>query len=91
MNDSKIENPVRKVNPKLVMQGTLKKIKRNFPKNNGTTLLCEKFLTEHPKYGDTFLAKVMNIVTGDFKYKWDDEENLTLDPSTHQPVESDGK
>lgn len=98
MSNSKIENPVRKVNPKLVMEGTLKKIKRNFPKNNGTTLMCEKFLAEHPKLALPFIDKVMDIVIGgmDVVLKAEAVENEILgeilDPSTHQPVEdSDGK
>ena len=101
MSKSKIETPVRKVNPKLVMEGTLQKIKRNFPKNNGPTLLCVKFLTEHPKYADEFMTQVGSIILDGFKFQNREptpeelkeilDNEIILDPSTHQPVESDGK
>lgn len=64
MSKSKIETPVRKVNPKLVMDGTLQKIKKNFPPNNGTTLIIEKFITEHPEYAEEFIMKFLDIVLG---------------------------
>lgn len=98
MRNSNIENPVRKVNPKLVMQGTLQKIKKKFPKNNGTTLLCQKFLAEHPKYALQFVDELIDIIVGgkDVVKKAEATESEILnqeflDPSTHQPVESDGK